>query len=62
MTGTGRITKQGLKEGLNLWVAGLLIKCMNSMGHKHKHHLTLLVDLKEKMKYCFHKKIASLVP
>lgn len=52
VTVTGRITnKRGLKEGLNPWVAGLFIKCMNSTGHKHKHYLTLLLDLKEKRKY-----------
>ena len=49
---TGRIAnKQGLTEGLNLWVAGLFIKRMNSTGHKHKLNLTLLLDLKEKRKY-----------
>lgn len=49
VTVTGRMTnKQGLKEGLNPEAAGLVTKCMNSVGHKHRPHLTLFLHLKSK--------------
>lgn len=52
VTVTGRITnKQGLKEGLNPKAAGLVTKCMNSMGHKHRPYLILFLHLKEQRKH-----------
>lgn len=49
VTVTGRMTnKQGLKKGLNPEAAGLVTKCMNSVGHKHRPHLTLFLHLKSK--------------
>lgn len=52
VTVTGRITnKQGLKEGLNPKAAGLVTKCMNSMGHKRRPYLILFLHLKEQRKH-----------
>lgn len=45
-----RITnKWELKAGLNLWVAGLFINCMSSMGHKHKLSSYFIVRLQREM-------------